>query len=438
MDPLSAPVAPDAVDENREPAPDPATALAPFDPLVRTWFETQVGTPTDAQARAWPRIASDEHVLVTAPTGSGKTLTAFLWALDRLLTGAWEGGRVRVVYVSPLRALNTDVRRNLLGPLAALRGQFELAGREMAPVNAQTRSGDTPAKERQRMLRRPPEILITTPESLNILLISPRGRRLFDDVRTIVLDEIHAVAPTKRGVHLITAVEWVARQTLRASGREPQRVALSATVRPAERIAAYVGGQQIVAPGDADAELPTRFAPRPVTVVRSAATKRYAIAVHFPLGPEEMPAADADASTDDATDADAVADPGAAMTDDATADDELGAVRAALEGAPAAKPPSGPDERPDASRTVEDDNAWSRLAAAFKGHVDVNRSTLLFANSRRTTEKVARLLNAGETSELAYSHHGSLSRAVRAVAGAADALHRRRHAARRLHQQHLV
>ncbi|MEO1365938.1 MAG: DEAD/DEAH box helicase, partial [Acidobacteriota bacterium] len=177
----------------------PDDALEPFHPLVQAWFREEVGTPTEAQALAWPRIAGGEHVLVSAPTGSGKTLTAFLWALDRLLTGAWPGDRLRVLYISPLRALNTDVRRNLQKPLEALKRRFAAAGTPAARVQVMTRSGDTPQAERRKMLRHPPEILVTTPESLNILLTSRSGRNLLGDVRCVILDEIHFLDDRDRG-----------------------------------------------------------------------------------------------------------------------------------------------------------------------------------------------------------------------------------------------
>jgi len=223
-----------------------------FDPRVRAWFEQRFEQPTDIQAQAWPRIAAGEHVLLTAPTGSGKTLTAFLWALNQLATGAWERGKLRVLYVSPQKALNTDISRNLLTPLRELELSIAVA----------TRSGDTPTSERRRMLRRPPEILATTPESLNLLLSSLSGRRILGDVRTLILDEIHAVAGNKRGAFLMTAVERLA-----ALSGEFQRIALSATVRPLETVAAFVGGY-----------LPDGTA-RPVTILRSRDEKRIDIAV---------------------------------------------------------------------------------------------------------------------------------------------------------------
>ncbi len=225
-------------------SPDSAS-LSVFDPRVAGWFEQRFGRSTEIQSRAWPVVARGEHALVTAPTGSGKTLTAFLWALDRLVTGAWPGGRVRVLYVSPLRALNYDIERNLLAPLAGLEAHFAAAGEPAAPVRVETRSGDTPGEARRRTLRHPPEILITTPESLNILLTSRSGRGLLEAVRCVVLDEIHAVAAGKRGTHLVTAVERLARLA-----GEFQRIALSATVRPLERVARFVGGRELVEAGE--------------------------------------------------------------------------------------------------------------------------------------------------------------------------------------------
>ena len=156
----------------------------------------KLGEPTDIQQKAWPQIARGEHVLITAPTGSGKTLTAFLWALQQLITGEWQGGETRVLYVSPLKALNNDVRRNLLGPLQELK-QYCAANNEKFPaIRVLTRSGDTPQDERREMLRRPPEILITTPESLNLILTSKNNRRMLA-ASAPFLDEIHAVLATK-------------------------------------------------------------------------------------------------------------------------------------------------------------------------------------------------------------------------------------------------
>ena len=185
----------------------PDSSLDVFHPLIRQWFTGRLGTPTEVQAAAWPRIARGEHVLVSAPTGTGKTLTAFLWSLQQLLTGEWPGGRVRVLYVSPLKALNNDIERNLLQPLAELERAFDAAGTAHEAVRVATRSGDTSSSERRRMVRRPPEILITTPESLNILLTSRGGRSMLGGIQSVIFDEIHAAAGSKRGTHWVTAVD---------------------------------------------------------------------------------------------------------------------------------------------------------------------------------------------------------------------------------------
>ena len=200
---------------------NPKVALNQFHPLVSKWFEDQVGRPTDVQQEAWPRIASGEHLLITAPTGSGKTLAAFLWALNQLITCRWPAGVTSVLYISPLRALNYDIQRNLLNPLDELRQVFERAGEHLPAIHVLTRSGDTPPSDRRQMLRHPPEILIYTPESLNLLLSSIGGRSILNNISTVILDEIHAVYGTKRGIYLITAVD----RLVRLSG-EFQRIAL--------------------------------------------------------------------------------------------------------------------------------------------------------------------------------------------------------------------
>jgi ATP-dependent Lhr-like helicase len=244
-------------------------ALKLFHPLVARWFAERFGGPTRIQSLAWREIACGGHLLATAPTGSGKTLAAFLWAIDRLISGTWSGGMTRILYVSPLKALNNDIRRNLLVPLQELEDFFNREGAPFPRIRVMTRSGDTPVDERRALMRHPPEILITTPESLNIMLTGKNGGAFFQGVRTVILDEIHAVAATKRGTHLITAVE---RLTLYSG--EFQRIALSATVRPLEVVADFVGGfQRLNGHGEAAARK------RPVSVLRSDDDKRYAVTI---------------------------------------------------------------------------------------------------------------------------------------------------------------
>src|SRR5213080_41849 len=198
-----------------------------FSPETRAWFESAFAEPTPAQTLGWPAIARGGHTLIQAPTGSGKTLAAFLYGIDRL--DAEPGQGLRLLYVSPLKALNYDVERNLRGPLAGLRSELRVA----------VRTGDTPQKERAAMLREPPDILITTPESLFLLLTS-RARELLRSVDTLILDEVHAVAGTKRGAHLALSVE-----RLEALSAQPvQRIGLSATQRPLEEIGKFVSGSR--------------------------------------------------------------------------------------------------------------------------------------------------------------------------------------------------
>src|SRR5213595_5034 len=201
------------------------SALDVFSPATRTWFEGTFDGPTPAQTLVWPAIASGGHTLIQAPTGSGKTLAAFLYGIDRLNPEPGRG--LRLLYVSPLKALNYDVERNLRGPLAGLQSELRVA----------VRTGDTPQKERAAMLRDAPDILITTPESLFLLLTS-RSRELLRSVETLILDEVHAVAGTKRGAHLALSVERLER--LREGSL--QRIGLSATQRPLEEIGRFVSG----------------------------------------------------------------------------------------------------------------------------------------------------------------------------------------------------
>ncbi len=210
---------------------EPHPALAPFAPRVRDWFTAAFRAPTPAQVQAWPAIAAGGHALISAPTGSGKTLAAFLWALDRLVAeppaGDRERGRLRLVYVSPLKALGYDVQRNLRAPLRGIGADLRVA----------TRTGDTPARERRAMLRTPPDILITTPESLYLMLTS-QARELFAGAEWVIVDEIHAVAQTKRGAHLAVSLERLAEQ----AGRDVQRIGLSATQRPLDEVARFLVG----------------------------------------------------------------------------------------------------------------------------------------------------------------------------------------------------
>ncbi len=321
-------------------------SLSVFDPIIAKWFCARYNTPTDIQIKAWPIIASGQHTLVCAPTGTGKTLTAFLWAINQLITGSWEPGAVRVLYISPLKALNSDIRENLLAPLDELQKQFLSENIRIPEIRVQTRSGDTSSSERRIMIKRPPEILITTPESLNLIISSPIARNMLTGLKTVILDEIHAVASTKRGSYLMTAIE---RLELLSKGF--QRIALSATVRPLETIAAFVGGSEMVIKKERNKEL-LSYSPRPVQIVSSTMVKKIKITVegvHF-----------------DNTNADS--------------DDEL---------------------------------FWRSLASRIRIIIGRNSSTLVFVNNRRLAERLTLYINENCISPLAYSHHGSLSKELR-------------------------
>ena len=209
-----------------------------FHPVVDTWFARRFGAPTPAQAQAWPLIAEGRDVLVTAPTGSGKTLAAFLSCLDRLIAEAIENGqggaledRTQVLYVSPLKALSNDIRRNLEEPLGELRTVATELGLPPPAIRTAVRTGDTTARERREAVKHPPHVLVTTPESFYILLTSESGRRALRDVRTVIVDEIHAVAADKRGAHLALSLERLDALVTGAGGKL-QRFGLSATVQP--------------------------------------------------------------------------------------------------------------------------------------------------------------------------------------------------------------
>ena len=319
-------------------------ALEPFHPALRAWFAGRFAAPTEVQAKAWPHIAAGAHVLATAPTGSGKTLTAFLWALNQFAAGVWRPGGTRVLYVSPLKALNNDIQRNLLVPLGELRERHGLPR-----IRVGTRSGDTPQGERQKMLRQPPDILITTPESLLLLLTTARGRTALATLETVILDEVHALVDNRRGVQLMVSLERLSRLA-----GELQRIALSATVRPLDAVAAYIGGWG------------PDGAARRVVVVDGVGTgqgrhkrgglpgrqeKQIDLRVFFP--PEIRTAA------------------------------------------------------------ANGESIWGPLAACFKERIAGNRATLLFTNSRQLAEKITLRINEGELAPIAYAHHGSLARDIR-------------------------
>lgn len=236
-------------------------ALDRFSPVTREWFASTFAAPTDAQAAAWDAIADGKNTLVIAPTGSGKTLAAFLWALDSLAASAERPAGTRVLYVSPLKALAVDVERNLRTPLAGLTRLAERHGLPAPQISVGVRSGDTPPAARRQLIAHPPDVLITTPESLFLMLTSA-ARETLAGVQTVIVDEIHAIAGGKRGAHLALSLERL--DDLR-DGRPAQRIGLSATVRPPEELARFLSGQA------------------PTTVVAPPSAKSFELSVQVPV-----------------------------------------------------------------------------------------------------------------------------------------------------------
>jgi len=343
--------------------------LGGFSPLTRAWFEATFATPTPAQAGAWPPIGERRDVLVVAPTGSGKTLAAFLSAIDRLAAAppVPARDRLRVLYVSPLKALAADIERNLRSPLAGLRAAAAGAGAPLPGISVAMRTGDTPADERRRFARTPPDILITTPESLFLLLTS-QAREALAAVDTVIVDEVHSLVATKRGAHLALSLERL--DQLRGDGRpRAQRIGLSATVRPLEEAARFLGGHAPAGPPPGTGTEPGGPAgARPVTVVAPPAAKAFELSVEVPV--EDM----------------------------AAIGEETGEPR-----------PGSAAGAPDRA------SIWphidERLVELVRGH----RSTIVFANSRRLAERVCARLNEIAGGGLARAHHGSVSREQRSV-----------------------
>jgi ATP-dependent Lhr-like helicase len=245
---------------------------------VRAWFRERFGQPTPPQVQGWPAIQRGEHTLILAPTGSGKTLAAFLWGIDRLFRemsalqqeatsdGPVDVSGVRLLYISPLKALNNDVYRNLRLPLAGIRRKGRELGLDLPPIRVAVRSGDTPQRERRAMVRLPPHVLITTPESCYLLLTSPKARDMLRTVSTVIVDEIHTLAGNKRGVHLSLSLERLEQLT----GRPVQRIGLSATIQPLDEVARFLGGSEWHVEGDGQRRDPRE---RPVTVVNASYEK---------------------------------------------------------------------------------------------------------------------------------------------------------------------
>lgn len=330
-------------------------SLERFSPAVREWFEEAFLEPTPAQSLGWAAIAEGEHTLISAPTGSGKTLAAFLWALDRLVSEPAPPEPCRVLYVSPLRALAVDVERNLQAPLAGIAPAAERLGLALHTPRVAVRTGDTPERDRRDIVRHPPDVLITTPESLFLMLTS-RAREVLRSVRSVIVDEIHALAPNERGAHLALSLERL--EAL--CSRSPQRIGLSATQRPLEVIARFLGGYE-------------GGVPRPVRIVEAGPARPMELTIEVP--------------TPDLAD--------------------LAAVRAEPSAMPRLDGPATPGLIPSSG------SIWPAIVPRVLELVRSHRSTIVFVNARRLAERLAARLNELAGEELVAAHHGSIAREQR-------------------------
>src|SRR5690349_2074173 len=348
-------------------------ALEQFHPAVRDWFLKQFPAPTDPQAEAWPAIKAGKHTLIAAPTGSGKTLAAFLSAIDDLVWKAVEGtltDETHVVYVSPLKALSNDIKINLEEPLKGIQTNLEAAGVKGVEIRTLVRTGDTPAKDRAAMTKKPPHIVVTTPESLYILLTSDGGRRMLRTVRTLIVDEIHAMVDDKRGSHLSLSIErlealvesdGVTVPTLDGhsaehiqsptevgtltTGSQPRliRIGLSATQKPIEEVARFLIGTNNIEPDGT---------PR-CAIIDTGHVRRLDLAVEVPNSPLE---------------------------------------------------------------SLMSNEVWEEIYDRLAQMIRQHKTTLVFVNTRRMAERIARHLGERLGDENVTSHHGSLAREIRLAA----------------------
>jgi len=353
-------------------------ALAWAHPLVQEWFTIKFGTPTEPQIEGWPSILRGEPTLISAPTGSGKTLAAFLVCIDTLLRAALTGAldsRTHVVYISPLKALSNDIQKNLDGPLAEIQQLAQQRGYLCPQIRTGVRTGDTLTKERTAMLKTPPHILVTTPESLYILLTAGKSRQNLTRVQTVIVDEIHAIADDKRGAHLALSLERLDAlvcgenrlspgSMLTGMSKPPQRIGLSATQNPIELVANFLTGacdatgavlkgtgfSPYVHPPEGHGALAPEGMHKPATIIQVGQRRTLDLAIEVPS-------------------------------------DELGSVT-----------------------TIP---MWTEIYDKLATLADQHRSTLVFVNTRKLVEKISFELAARLGPDAVAAHHGSLSRTLR-------------------------
>jgi ATP-dependent Lhr-like helicase len=330
-------------------------ALETFHPAVREWFLKHFPAPTEPQAQAWPAIKDGQHTLIAAPTGSGKTLAAFLSAIDDLVwkaTAGELGDETHVVYVSPLKALSNDIQINLQQPLSGIQQILEANGISSPEIRTLVRTGDTPAKDRAAMTKKPPHIIVTTPESLYILLTSEGGRRMLSTTRTLIVDEIHAMVDDKRGSHLSLSVERLEAlvrsvQGEAGAGQPPAhplvRIGLSATQKPIEEVARFLVGTKNIEPDGS---------PR-CTIIDTGHTRRLDLAIEVPSSPLE---------------------------------------------------------------SLMSNEVWEEIYDRITTLIREHKTTLVFVNTRRMAERVARHLGERIGDDNVTAHHGSLAREIRLAA----------------------